>query len=189
MFERFTEPARTAVVSAQGYAREFQHSEITAGHVLLALAADDQQVAAAVLDQLGVDRAALRAAVATYDSPDAEALRSLGIDLDEVRRRAEQSFGPGALDQPRRQRPGLFGHRRVGGTGHLPFDAEAKAALEGSLREALARHDHYIGAEHLLLGLLTTRPGTAMALLARLGVTADLEAIRGLIDQELGRAA
>jgi len=189
MFERFTEPARAAVVSAQGYAREFQHSEITAGHVLLALVADDQQVAGAVLDQLGVDRVALRAAVAAYDTPDKEALRTLGIDLDEVRRQAEQAFGAGALDRPRRQRAGLFGHRRVGGSGHLPFDTESKAALEGSLREALARHDRHLGTEHLLLGLLTTRPGTAIALLSRLGVTADLAAIRGLIDQVLGRAA
>jgi ATP-dependent Clp protease ATP-binding subunit ClpA len=189
MFERFTESARNAVVSAQEYAREFQHSEITAGHVLLGLVADEQGVAAAVVRHLGVDQAALRTAVAAYDSADADALRSLGIDLDEVRRRAEQAFGPGALERPRRQRTGLFGHRRVGGSGHLPFDAESKAALEGALREALARHDRHIGTEHLLLGLVTTRPGTALALLGRLGVTQDVDALRALVDQELGRAA
>jgi hypothetical protein len=30
---------------------------------------------------------------------DAHALASIGIDLDEVRRRVEESFGPGALDR------------------------------------------------------------------------------------------
>jgi ATP-dependent Clp protease ATP-binding subunit ClpA len=189
MFEQFTRPARAAVVAAQELAREFQHSEVTAGHLLLGVVADDQQVAAAVIDRLGVDRAALRAAIAAYEAPDAEALRTLGIDLDQVRRQAEQAFGPGALDHPRRQRRGLFGHRRIGGSGFVPFDAEAKAALEGALREALARHDRHIGTEHLLLGLLTTRPGSVIALLGRLGVVADLEAIRSLVDQELGRAA
>jgi ATP-dependent Clp protease ATP-binding subunit ClpA len=189
MFEQFTRPARAAVAAAQEVAREFQHSEITAGHLLLGLLADDRQVAAVVVDQLRVDRAALRAAIAAYDSPDAEALRILGIDLEQVRRQAEQAFGPGALDRPRRQRRGLFGHRRVGGNGFVPFDVEAKAALEGALREALARHDRHIGTEHLLLGLLTTRSGSVIALLRRLGVVVDLEAIRGLIDQELGRAA
>jgi hypothetical protein len=32
---------------------------------------------------------------------DAEALASIGIDLDEVRRRVEEQFGPGALERTR----------------------------------------------------------------------------------------
>lgn len=39
---------------------------------------------------------------------DADALRAIGIDLDEVRRMAEESFGPGALDRaPRPCGPGM----------------------------------------------------------------------------------
>jgi len=34
-------------------------------------------------------------------APDAEALASIGIDLDEVRRRVEEAFGPGALERTR----------------------------------------------------------------------------------------
>jgi hypothetical protein len=32
---------------------------------------------------------------------DADALASIGIDLDEVRRRVEEAFGPGALERTR----------------------------------------------------------------------------------------
>jgi hypothetical protein len=35
---------------------------------------------------------------------DPQALEAIGIDLEEVRRRAEQSFGPGALDRTRAAR-------------------------------------------------------------------------------------
>jgi hypothetical protein len=36
--------------------------------------------------------------------PDADALARIGIDLDEVRRRVEESFGPGALERTRAMR-------------------------------------------------------------------------------------
>ncbi len=36
--------------------------------------------------------------------PDADALASIGIDLDEVRRRVEEAFGPGALERTRAAR-------------------------------------------------------------------------------------
>ena len=34
-------------------------------------------------------------------APDPEALATIGIDLDEVRRRIEEAFGPGALERTR----------------------------------------------------------------------------------------
>jgi len=187
MFERFTEAARYAVVGAQTYAREFRHSEIGAEHVLLGLLDDGQGVAARVLHGLGVEDQAVRDQVASFGSPDSEALKSIGIDLDEVRRQAEKTFGPGALDRPRRQREGLFGHRFAGE--HLPFTREAKSALQLSLREAAARKDSYIGSEHLLLGLLTTEQHSAPGILSRLGVTADPDDVRSRIADELRRSA
>lgn len=189
MFERFTHPARTAVVTAQDHARRYHDDEITAVHLLLALMGDTGGGAARVLSDLGVQAGQLAAAVQLDRSADGEALETLGIDLEEVRRRAEEAFGPGALDRPRRQRRGLFGHRSAGGAGHLPFTAEAKHALEGALRASVARRDGFIGTEHLLLGLLDSRAGTALALLRQVGVTEDAGAIRIRIDEVLDRAA
>ncbi len=187
MFERFTTAARAAVVDAQQHAREFGHLEIGAGHVLLGVLDDREHPCSRVLVGLGLDRAVLVEQVKVPDALDAEALKTLGIDLFQVRREAERTFGPGALDRDRRQRRGLFGRR--GGSGHIPFNAEAKSALENSLRAALAHQHGYIGNEHLLLGLLATRPGTAMALLQGAGVVGDEATIEARLIEELGRAA
>ncbi len=192
MFERFTQPARTAVVSAQEHAWSFQHDEIGVADVLLGVLADDRSCAARALRRLGIEQAAVSAQIGsgsgeTLGTADAEALSSIGIDLDEVRRSADQTFGGGALNRPRRQRRGLFGHR--GGGGHVPFSRESKAALELSLRTAMARGDHYIGTEHLLLGLMATEDGSALALLRRINPTLDGDAIAAAVNEELKRSA
>ena len=67
-------------------------------------------MAARALTGLGVDAAAVERLSATpvpCDAParcegeaaagDAEALAAIGIDLDEIKRKVEESFGPGAL--------------------------------------------------------------------------------------------
>jgi len=83
----------------------------------------------------------------------ARALASLGISLEQVRARTEEIIGRGQ-DPP---------------AGDIPFTPQAKKVLELSLREALALGHHYIGTEHLLLGLLTEGESTVAQVLARLG--------------------
>ncbi|MFD4468074.1 Clp protease N-terminal domain-containing protein [Rhodococcus sp. NPDC058505] len=159
MFERFTGAARSAVVRAQGEAKGLASPRIGAEHVLLGVLVVE---ANSPLGQLCADTGLTHAAVrvhlvdGTADRPlgdvDAEALRSIGIDLDAVRVSIESSFGADALDgvDGVDERRGWFARR----TGHVPFTAGAKKSIELSLREALARKDPAIGAEHLLLGLL-----------------------------------
>lgn len=188
MFERFTQAARTAVIGAQSHAREAGHAEITAADLLAAVLDDAAGIPARVLRDLGVtapDRATVTEE--TFDPGDAAALGSLGIDLEAVRRHAEQTFGPGALDRRRRQRPGLFGRRSTGG--HLPFSREAKSSLELALREALGEGHRHLGTEHLFLGLLVTEQGSALRALQRLGVTEDRSALKRRVLAELARAA
>ena len=140
MFERFTKEARAVVVLAQDEATALEADRVGAEHLLLGLAGE-QGAAARVLDPMGLGHAALRAELeGAADGLDADALASIGIDLDEVRRRVEESFGPGALG----------GHRK----GRRPFSPEAKKALELALREALALGDRHIGSEHILLGVM-----------------------------------
>lgn len=189
MFERFTPVARQAVVRAQEHARSYEHNHIGAGLLLLGVVDDELALPARVLIGLGVDLAVLAHQVEVDGVSDASALASLGIDLDEVRRRAEETFGLGALDRPRRQRTGLFGKRRAGGGGHIPFDDEAKASLEGALREAVALGDREIGTEHMLLGLLASRPGTTGATLRRAGTALDDTELRARVVTALGHAA
>ena len=166
MFERFTDEARCVVLAAQEEAREQHASHIGAQHLVLGAARTPRGVAGSVLASLGLDAQALRSAMAGDD--DAAALASLGIDLDEVRRRVEAAFGEGALEG----RPGT-GWRRGRHGDAIPFTPDAKKALELSLREAIHRGDKHIGAEHVLLGTTRVSEPALHAALRRRGRTVD----------------
>ena len=182
MFERFTDRARQVAVEAQVSARRLGHGRVGTEHILLGLLQGDG-LAAQVLAGLGVTSAAVEREVRAevgrgpLGAGDAEALGTIGIDLDEVRRRVEASFGPGALNwRPgRRHRP----WRPPMLAGHIPFSPRAKKVLELSLREALALKHRHIGTEHILLGLVREGEGLAMLVLTRLG--AGPQAIRARV--------
>jgi len=78
------------------------------------------------------------------------ALRRLGVTHDAIRDRLIQSAG--------------FGTKPP--TGSIPFTPRAKMALEMALKDALTLGHNYIGAEHLLLGLVREGEGTAAQLLS-----------------------
>jgi ATP-dependent Clp protease ATP-binding subunit ClpA len=170
MFERFTVPARLAVVGAQEQARCRGDDRIRTEHLLLALYAVPENLAVTVLDALGAGREVVERAIDARRTSgpvgDAEALATLGIDLDEVRRQVEDAFGPGALESTR------AAGRRGARSGHIPFERAAKKALELALREALRLKHDYIGTEHVLLGLLHAE-GTAGEILAECGLRLD----------------
>lgn len=161
MFERFSADARQTVVLGAEAARELGHDYVGAEHLLIALAERGPNVATRSLIASGFDPARARndlqgKAGSRQDElggSDAAALRAIGVDLDEVRRRTEAAFGPGALDRRRR----WSGRRRTRVCG-LPFLSEAKKGLELSLREAIRFGHRSIGPEHLLLGLLRLDP-------------------------------
>jgi ATP-dependent Clp protease ATP-binding subunit ClpA len=173
MFERFTEEARQAVVAAAVHAEKLDHGWIGTEHLLLGILDDAQGRAARVLAGAGVTAAAVHDDVERIvgrgePDLDAGALATLGIDLDVVRERVERTFGPGALG-PRKGR-----RRRRPICASRPFTPRAKKVLELSLREAVARGDTFIGAEHVLLALLREGDGVAGRILAERGVTRDL---------------
>ena len=53
------------------------------------------------------------------------------------------------------------------------FDQHALKALEIAHQEAKHRDHHYIGTEHLLLGVINEKDGKGVQILERLGVSAD----------------
>ncbi len=140
MFERFTDRARRVLVLAQEEARLLNHSFIGTEHILLGLIHEGEGVAA-------------------------KALESLGISLEAVREKVEETMG-------------------VAGTapsGSPPFTPRAKKVLELSLREALQLGHSYIGTEHMLLGLVREGEGVAATVLVSLG--ADLGRVRQQVIQ------
>ncbi len=172
MFERFATEARRAVVEAQQEARDLRAARIEPVHLLLALTRDPGRGGTA-LRAVGVDHAGARAALA--GPLDADALAAVGIDLDRVRAAAESAFGPGALDRPGRS------------TGHLPFAAGSKRALEAALRHVVAqprrRRARVIDTGHLLVGVLAVADPAVGRVLHRLGT--DVARLR----EELGTAS
>ncbi|MEH1128668.1 Clp protease N-terminal domain-containing protein [Micromonospora sp. CPCC 206061] len=140
----------------------------------------------------------MRAQVSTGTDPlgqaDADALRSIGIDLDAIRSKIEETFGEGALDQPHvceEPRRGLFRRQprqaHGGSPGHIPFTPRAKKVLELALREALHLKHSYIGTEHILLGLIREGEGLAARVLTDAGLS--LDDLRTHVLDALDRAA
>src|SRR6266446_2259131 len=142
MFERFTERARRVMVLAQEEARLLNHNFIGTEHILLGLIHEGEGVAA-------------------------KALESLGISLEAVREKVEETIGPAGSST----------------TGSPPFTPRAKKVLELSLREALQLGHNYIGTEHMLLGLVREGEGVAAQVLVNLG--ADLSRVRQQVIQLL----
>src|ERR1039457_4805034 len=111
MFERFTDKARTVVISARAEAAE-RGDQLRPVYMLYALTTGEG-VAARALAGLGVDAARVQRELDRPtalgrpleglgdepDSGDAEALAAIGIDLGEIKRRIEDSFGPDALER------------------------------------------------------------------------------------------
>lgn len=183
MFERFTAPARRVVQDAGAHARQLHHPLIGTEHLLLALLDPASGIPAVVLREAGVHPDRVREqldrlvtpAAGTLTQDDAQALRSIGIDLDAVLARLEQSLGPDAWTTPApAPRRGLLRRRPKAWT--VRFGPRAKKVLELSLREALALRHNYIGAEHILLGLIRDGQGMAAKILTDAGL--DLDQLR-----------
>src|SRR5215471_21619130 len=130
------------MVLAQEEARLLNHNFIGTEHLLLGLIHEGEGVAAKALEQLG-------------------------ISLEAVREKVEETMGAPS----------------TAAGGSPPFTPRAKKVLELSLREALQLGHNYIGTEHMLLGLVREGEGVAVQVLVSLG--ADLSRVRQQVIQLL----
>jgi hypothetical protein len=219
MFERFTKSGRDVVAGAQEHSRRLDHGHSGTEHLLLSLL--DVPGVATLLSPTGqittewVDAQIIRilgeraeaqpplAAPVELDAADAEALRAIGIDLDEVRARIEENFGPVPLaapppaPEPEPKPRWRFGRRRAepdpqyrpsrSPRGHIPFTPRSKKVIELSLREALSLKQTFISEKHLLLGMIREGDGLGALILARAGV--DFADLRRRTEAALREAA
>ncbi|MBA2615281.1 MAG: hypothetical protein H0U90_05790 [Actinobacteria bacterium] len=93
--------------------------------------------------------------VRAEDEAVASLLADAGLTADAVRGQVMELVG----DDPNRRR--------------LPFTRAAKRALDTALHEARGLGDNYIGAEHVLLGLLADERSGAVAIVRALGGEPD----------------
>ncbi|HJP74092.1 MAG TPA: Clp protease N-terminal domain-containing protein [Pseudonocardiaceae bacterium] len=148
MFERFSERARRAVVLAQDEARRLGHQDIRAEDLLLSVIHESMSVAAMTLE-------------------------SLGIDLETVRQRVEETTS----------------RREEVISEHIPFASQTKDVLARAMRVSGTLGHNYIGTEHLLLGLIDDIESVATQVLTELGVTLEgtrAQVLRLLDDHQRG---
>jgi ATP-dependent Clp protease ATP-binding subunit ClpA len=151
--------------------RTLGHNYVGTEHVLLALVEDPTTRAAHALAQLGLTGDVVRRDIervigTSIDPPrraiDPDALATLGIDLDEVTRRVEETFGRGALENAR---SGPLD--RTGGP-YRCIAPRLKKALELAATEA---GDGPVRSEHMLVSLAAVEDCVAARILDAHGVT------------------
>ncbi|MFI6285428.1 Clp protease N-terminal domain-containing protein [Streptomyces sp. NPDC051018] len=170
MFERFTPEARDVVKQSVAVSERAGADVVTEEHLLLALMEQEGTRAAFAFTALGITdrRESVRSALseahrrAGISRSEVEALAGLGVDVDEIVARAEESHGQGVLRTGART-----GRRRFLAR---TFTRAAQDTLVRSLRIATGRGDRRIGGEHFLLAL-TARQGVVSEVLADHGAT------------------
>ena len=167
IFNRFVKDARRCVEDAMEEARLLGHDTVGDEDLLLGILHTGQGQAAEALSSLGVT---LDGARQESERLLSEALSSIGISFEEVRRGAGDAF-----------------EMRLPNDRRIPFSPGAKEALEQALREARRLGDNRITSEHVLLGILDNQDGTAVRMLARMGV--EPETLQERLFELRGRAA
>jgi ATP-dependent Clp protease ATP-binding subunit ClpA len=153
------------------------HRYVGPEHLLVGMLRDSDSGAARILQAEGVDLEAARAALGRLAAQgvvpgpqpsDAELLGTLGIELEAVRRDAEQAFGAKALGWAIREATRAR-RRGVGRVPRTPLQGPAMLAAHALMlarERAKALGQEAIGSELLLLGVLddlTTRPPRCMS--------------------------
>ena len=142
-FSNLTPRARQVLLLAKAEAERFNHDCIGTEHLLLGLLALNEGVAV-------------------------EALRELGLNLQQLRLEVEKCCGTG-------------GETRT--EGNLPFTPALRRVLALAAREAQAMNYNFIGTEHLLLALLRDPDSPAARMLRNLNLRP--EEVRRLVLKNL----
>jgi hypothetical protein len=130
--------------------------------------AAQNEARAAGSDQIGPTHLVL-GLLAEPDGLGARAINAQGVSLEAARQAAQAALPPAAGPVP----------------DLIPYDAQARKALELTFRQALRLGHNYIGTEHILLALLELEAGTGVLTVlgidkaaAEAGIAAALAAIR-----------
>ncbi len=153
MFTRFRDRSRESVEAAFEEARMLGHDSLGDEDLLLGILRADEGIAAEALTSLGVT---LEDARDECEMMLANALTSIGISLEDIRREAGDAFDM-SLPSDRK----------------IPYSPRAKKALVRARKEMRRLGDNHLGTEHVLLGILANEDGTAVRILASMGISPE----------------
>ncbi len=142
-FSNLTPRSRQALILAKQEAERLNHDSVGVEHLLLGIIALDEGVAVQVL-------------------------KSLGLNLKQLRIEVEKACGAGGGAQTH---------------GMMPITQQLRNVLAGAAREAQAMNYNFIGTEHLLLALLRDTTSTASRILHNLNL--DPDEVRRLVVKAL----
>ena len=173
-----TQRVRQVLELASHSATERGDVVVDTRHALYGMVAEGGGVAAVALRDFDLDAASLGDWIPTA-APDADlsrlpvidddaALATIGVDMAEVRRRADEAFGRGALGEAPRP----------------PLGDDAIAWLKAAHEAAASLGNNYVGTEHLLLAY-AGEGSVGANRLRELGVSPD--AVRGRVLQTVER--
>jgi ATP-dependent Clp protease ATP-binding subunit ClpC len=154
IFTRFTDRSRASVEAATEEARMLGHDSVGDEDLLLGILRADEGIAVEALTSLGVT---LEGAREESEEMLSAALSSIGISLTELRREAGDAF-----------------EMRIPDDRKIPLSPLAKNALVDARREMRRLGDNHLGAEHVLLGIARNEDGTAVRMLSRMGISAEM---------------
>ncbi len=153
IFNRFTRETRACVEAAVEEARMLGHDSVGDEDLLMGILRTDEGIGAEALSSLGVT---LEGAREESEGMLSDALSSVGISLEEIRREAGDAF-----------------EMRLPENRKIRFSPRAKEALVRARKEMRRLQDNYLGTEHVLLGILGNEDGTAVRILAGMGVSPE----------------
>ena len=154
IFTRFTDRSRESVEAAFEEARMLGHDSLGDEDLLLGILSVDRGIACNALVSSGVT---LEDAREESEAMLSGALASIGVSFEDLNREAGEAFEMRITDDRR-----------------IPYSPLAKKALIEARKEMKRLGDNYLGTEHVLLGILRNEDGTAVRLLARMGVTPEV---------------
>jgi ATP-dependent Clp protease ATP-binding subunit ClpA len=167
IFNRFTDKSRRCVEAALEEARLLGHDSLGDEDLLLGILRAVEGIGAETLSSLGVTLEETREESEALLS---DTLSSIGISLEELRRESGDAFDMRLPDDRK-----------------IPLSPRAKKVLVQARKEMRRLGDNYLGTEHVLLGIVCNEDGTAVRMLASMGVSP--ETLEDRLYELRGRAA
>ncbi len=143
------------------------HDSLGDEDLLLGILHADEGIGAETLSSLGVT---LEEARDESEEMLSDALSSIGISLEEIHRETGDTFD-----------------MRLPEDCKIPLSPRAKKVLVRARKEMRELGDDYLGTEHVLLGIVCNEDGTAVRMLASMGVSP--ETLEDRLYELRGRAA
>jgi ATP-dependent Clp protease ATP-binding subunit ClpA len=190
MFDRCDPETMRIVNGALGEARRLGHRYLGTEHVLLAISMRREalpETVAPLLPSADAIRSGIESLIGTPTRRDTDLLRSIGIELDEVRAAVRRSFGDDAFDRLTTRRvhqpwqPWRRPSRRCTSVlaGTMSIARRLKQAFERARQECDRRGRDLIDPTLLLLGVVEVEDALANQLLRANGI--DPDNIRALL--------